>query len=126
MPVAGGGALGVAVAQPQKLMAEGLACAVEVEGIRVSASHDPDELVDHVRGDAPGVVVLDLALVEPDELRPLVARIHAASPGTRILLLANDLDRATARVARDEDIEGLVLKTASAAELGAAVRQVAA
>jgi DNA-binding NarL/FixJ family response regulator len=100
---------------------------VEVNGINADAVHQgPDGLLDHVRDGPPDVVVLDLALVETERLRRLLADIRDAAPRTRILLLADELDRASVRAARDEDVDGLVLKSASAAELSSAVRQVAA
>jgi DNA-binding NarL/FixJ family response regulator len=117
----------VTVAQPQRLIAEGLACVVDVDGIDVRAVHrEGDALLDDVRKHAPDVLVLDVALVTEIAPRRFCADIRARAPGTRIILLVDELDRASVRAARDGEIDGLVLKNESVAELMAAVRQVAA
>jgi DNA-binding NarL/FixJ family response regulator len=127
MDTARGGAVEVAVAHPQKLIAEGLACVVDIDGIHVHGVHQQaDELLDDVGANPPDVLVLDLSLVKPANPKLLLADIRAVAPGTRIILLADDLDRASVRAAHDGEIDGLVLETASIAEFVAAIRQVAA
>ncbi|MDX6657505.1 MAG: hypothetical protein QOH62_2298 [Solirubrobacteraceae bacterium] len=127
MDTARGGAVEVAVAHPQRLIAEGLACVVDIDGINVHAVHlEVDELLDDVGGHPPDVVVLDLSLVTPANPKLLLADIRAVAPGTRIILLADDLDRASVRAAHDGEIDGLILESSSIAEFVAAVRQVAA
>jgi DNA-binding NarL/FixJ family response regulator len=127
MDTARGGAVDVAVAHPQQLIAEGLACVLDLDGINVHAVHlEADSLLDDVGQNPPDVLVLDLSLVTPANPKLLLADIRAVAPGTRIVLLADDLDRASVRAAHDCEIDGLVLETASVSEFVAAVRQVAA
>jgi DNA-binding NarL/FixJ family response regulator len=126
MDTARGGAVEVAVAHPQQLLAEGLACVVDIDGINVSVHQEAEELLDDVTEHPPDVLVLDLSLVTPANPKLLLADIRAVAPGTRIILLADDLDRASVRAAHDGEIDGLVLESSSISEFVAAVRQVAA
>jgi two-component system, NarL family, response regulator LiaR len=70
---------------------------------------------------APHVVLMDLEMPHMDGIAAITA-LRPRLPDTRYLLLMNHLDKPTAQRALDAGAAGVLLKTASPAELFAAIR----
>src|SRR4051812_37633233 len=118
---------GVVVVQPGQLLGEALACAVEVHGCRVAAVHGRlDALLRSLPHHLDEVLVVDRDSFRDEGDDTSLADLRALAPDARIIVLAEELDAASVRAARDGAIDGLVLKDASAADLVAAIRLVGA
>jgi DNA-binding NarL/FixJ family response regulator len=121
------GSVRVAVAQPKQLLAEAIGCAAEGAGLQVAATHHRvGGLVRALARDGIDVLIVDHAFLERTDPPVALADLREIAPGTRIVLLANDLTPDVARVAHEAEVEGLVLKTSSTEDLDTAVRHVAA
>jgi DNA-binding NarL/FixJ family response regulator len=83
------------------------------------------EAVDLVAATLPRLLSLDLSMPGWG-VAPTVARVKAASPATRVLVLTMHDDPAYVRSALAAGADGYVLKTTRAADLVAAIRAVAA
>lgn len=117
----------VVVAHRSELMAEALSRLLDDLGLVVVGSAcDPVALLDHLPGVTADVLVLDAAF-DPAS-GPLVAieRIISASPGLRVVALADAPDKRLCVAARAGDLDGVVLTSAPGVELVAALAQVAA
>lgn len=91
----------------------------------VDATACSAQLVTQVAAAAPDILLADSSLLTLPDLR-LIAEVRAALPGLRILLMGMEEDRKTFVQAVSEGVAGYVLKDATALELAAAVRVVAA
>jgi DNA-binding NarL/FixJ family response regulator len=88
-----------------------------------AAAFSPD-VVDHISGALPDVLLSDSAAVALSDLR-LVSEVRAAIPGLKVVMIGMEADAGTFLHGIREGIVGYVLKDASAMEVAAAVRSVA-
>jgi two-component system response regulator NreC len=91
----------------------------------VAEAGDVDTAVRYVRGHKPTVLILDLNMPGRASLEA-VPDVHAASPGTEIVVLTMQNEPAFARRALQAGVRGYVLKEAADSELVQAVRSAAA
>lgn len=115
------------VADTQPLFAEGVRAMVDGadEFTVVSCVSTIADLHESVERAKPAFAVLDMKLEGGSSFEQL-SRIRSASPETKIILLAAELDAAAAIDAVRHDVHGLLLKTMPADLLIACLRKVAA
>ena len=117
----------MAVAQPKQLLAEAIGCAAEGAGLHVAGTHHRvSGLVRALANDEIDVLIVDHRFLEMTDPPLKLSDLRNVAPETRLVLLANELSPEVAQAAREADIEGLVLKSASTEDLDEAVRHVAA
>jgi DNA-binding NarL/FixJ family response regulator len=96
-------------------------CDIRVVG---AAPYSPDTLHQLIAA-RPSIVLLDSIGPVFSEAR-LMATLHAAIPGVRVVVVDMDLDERTFLRAVGEGVVGYVLKDASATEVAATIRAVSA
>ena len=127
LPTANGGMMptSVVIADDHDIVRQGLASLFKDSGIRIIAeAEDADGAVKAVKKHRPNVLLLDVRLGESDGIEA-IKRIRAASATTRVVMLsAFDNPTYVAR-AVSAGAHDYVLKTASRAEIIAAVTDAA-
>jgi two-component system response regulator NreC len=91
----------------------------------VAEAEDADGAIRYLRGHKPDVLILDLNMPGRPSLEA-IGDMHAASPGTKIVILTMQQEPAFARQALQRGVLGYVLKEAADDELVQAVRSAAA
>ena len=117
----------VMVAHRHELVAEALGRLLEDLGLSVTgAACDLDALLEGLPGSVIDILVLDAAF-DPTA-GPIIAlqRIRDIAPDARVVALAESLDGMLGVLVREGDLEGVVLASATGAELVAAIKQVVA
>ena len=84
-----------------------------------------DQAMERAVASRPDVILLDIGLSDEDGV-PLIGLLHARLPGSRILVLSMFADGETVRQALLAGAAGYLIKGASARELTAAIRAIAA
>jgi DNA-binding NarL/FixJ family response regulator len=115
--------VGVVVADHQQAFAEGLAILLEAQdGLAVlGMAHDTCRAVQLAAEHRPAVLLLDARLPGGDPVKTPTA-VKAASPATRVLLLAAEARRSMLAAAIPSGADGLVTKDASSQEVVGAIR----
>jgi DNA-binding NarL/FixJ family response regulator len=114
--------LRVLILDAQPVMRDGLAANLAAEGIEVIAETGaPEAAVEAAARHRPGVVLLDLSLVERHG-HALIRRLRASSGGARIVVLSSLEDEGTVGGALRAGAERHLRKDAFREELLAAVR----
>jgi DNA-binding NarL/FixJ family response regulator len=117
----------VLVAHRHRLVAEALDGLLADRGIAVvGISCDRDGLLTALPDVVVETLVLDPGLDPAGGVVALLEDVHAASPATSIVVLAEALDDELALAAEDGTLDGLVLVSDDGSGLAAAVKQVAA
>jgi DNA-binding NarL/FixJ family response regulator len=123
--VRAGGAPVIAVLQPQALLLEALLSMLEAGGHEdVAGFTDAGALLRRLRSRPPAVVLLDEEPIAAPEGPALLDAMREAAPGTRLVLLASTVDGPLARETVAHELDGVVLKSASASRLLSAVERV--
>ena len=118
--------IGIVLADDHEIVRTGLRLILETvpDMTVIAEAADLESTVRHVRGHGPEVLVLDLNMGGESSL-PLIPRIVAEHPGTRIVVLTMQNDPAFALEALRAGALGYVLKQAAGEELVEAVRRAA-
>jgi DNA-binding NarL/FixJ family response regulator len=115
------------VAQPHELLLEGLQRLLEEAGLRVSDRCTcPAELERCLRSHAPEIALVDTDLAGGGDVRELVSTCRRSLPEARLVLLVPGIDPMLARETLELEVDGVVLKSASADDAVAALRRVVA
>ena len=105
----------VVVAHRCSIYGEALGRLLESHGLTVAgAACDDASLAATLAAASPDVLLLDGGMPP------------SAAPATRVVVLAEGLDERLHRAVREGEVDGVVLTTCTGAELGSAIRQVAA
>jgi len=112
------------IAQPHELMCGALENLLSSAGLQVVAHcTKAADIGDCVRAAAPDVALVD---AEMADVADLVAAVRSGLPDARLVLLAPGLDPALAQASLDLEVDGVVLKCASAGDVVATLRRVVA
>jgi DNA-binding NarL/FixJ family response regulator len=105
------GPLRVLVVDPDDRIRESLARLLSIGGrcLCVGSAGMPDTALDLAASMSPDVVMLDSRLSELDAGQTLIARLHAAHPGIRVVVL--NWSESTAPVAGLEGADAYIRKT---------------
>jgi two-component system, NarL family, nitrate/nitrite response regulator NarL len=111
------------VADHQQLFAEGLAVILDTEDdfAVLGVAHDRQGAVDLTATHGPAVLLLDAHLACDDQGATLTA-LRAASPTTKVLLLAGDARRETMASVTSCGADGLLAKDQSSRQVASAIR----
>ena len=124
MPGAGDeGAITIVLADDHAIMRSGLRMLLDAErdfGV-VAEAGSVQAMLQEVRGHRPAVLVLDLNMPGGSSL-DAIPRVTTFSPGTAVVVLTMDDDRAVAREAERAGARAFVRKDAAARELVRAIR----
>ena len=118
----------VAVVDEFRMISEaiGVAISLETDLEYVGSASTPAEAVDLVTREAADVVVIDIDVPTPDfpdfDGVDVIKQIKAASPQTRVLILAGRLDVDTMARAASEGACGFLPKTSSLVDICEAIR----
>ncbi len=117
----------VVVAHRHRLVAEALQRLLADLGVVVlDTTCDREALLNALPDMVVDTLVLDPRLDRAGGTLALLEDVHAASPTTRIVVVAEALDDELALAAEEGGLDGLVLTSDSGAGLATAIRQVAA
>ena len=113
------------VADHQQLFAEGLAVILDAEDdfAVLGVAHDRQGAVELAATHRPAVLLLDAHLACDDQGATLTA-VRAASPTTKVLLLAGDARRETMTAVTSFGADGLLAKDRSSRQVANAIRTV--
>jgi DNA-binding NarL/FixJ family response regulator len=116
-------AVTLVVADHQQLFAEGLAVTLDAEDdiAVLGVAHDRQGAVDLTATRGPAVLLLDAHLACDDQGATLTA-VRAASPTTKVLLLAGDARRETMASVASCGADGLLTKDQSSRQVADAIR----
>ena len=118
----------IIVGERPALLLESLMGVLARAGLEVCAGcTTPESLETKVAREAVDVVLVDAGLGSDGE-PPLrfLARVRRAAPGARIVVLVDELTPALAHAAMEQEVDGVVLGSASADDVAHALEQVAA
>jgi DNA-binding NarL/FixJ family response regulator len=117
----------ILVAHQSSLLAEALGRLLDGLGLVVVGSAcDPQQLLSRLSDAGADALVLDSGFDELGGTLATLDRIRAVAPELHVVIIADAVDGALSVAARDGDLDGVVLASASGAELVAAVAQVIA
>ena len=113
------------VADHQQLFAEGLAMILDAEDdlAVLGVAHNRHGAVELAATQRPAVLLLDADLPGDDQGATLTA-VKAASPATKVLLLAGDARRQTIAAVTSSGADGLLAKDRSSRQVATAIRTV--
>jgi DNA-binding NarL/FixJ family response regulator len=115
----------VAVAVPGILMAEALGRALRDSGLYVVGAYATlAALLEKVHRCRPTVAIADADLREADGAPDLLARLRAAGPDTRLVVLAAAVDRSLAREVVEQSARAVILKSTPIADAVGVLEQV--
>jgi DNA-binding NarL/FixJ family response regulator len=116
----------IALATPGMLIAEALARLLREHGLHIVGCYTtPAAVLDKVGRCHPGVVIVDADLApHAGGARALLCDLREASPATRSVVLAGDVDAALARAVMDCQASAVILKSSPAADAVGIVQQV--
>ncbi len=119
----------VAVGKHPALFLDSLARSLQEEGLVVCATGvTPAAVIEHAReaGPPPDVALLDSGLGCEDSRMCFLGQVRRGLPGTRIVVLAEQLSPELAQSTLEQEVEGVILADASAGELADSLARVAA
>jgi len=112
------------IAQPHELLCGALENLLISAGLHVVAHcTEAADIGDCVRAAAPDVALVD---AEMADVTKLVAAVRSGLPDARLVLLVPGLDPAVAQASLELEVDGVVLKCASAEDVVATLRRVVA
>ena len=121
------GGIRLLLAQPHTLMCDALERLLEEVGLDViGRCTRPDDLERCVRSYAPEITLVDSELAGDGALAELVQTVRRGLAKGRLVLLAPEVEPALARDSLELEVDGVVLKGASVADVVGALRRVVA